>query len=134
MFGFLRARVASVSLIATAFMALAPLSASTGCGGFIDDEKMARLRATGAPAEATIISIEPLGITINRSLIGLRLELDVPVEGGEGKVVLTRVFTRYFVSNLAIPAIQPKAKIPVKYDPRNPSDVYIDFEAMGYRF
>lgn len=89
---------------------------------------------SGRPAEATVVSIAPRGVILGRTLYLLRLELDIPVVEGDAGVVLTRVFTDAYVHLLAFSAVQPKSKVPIRYDPRRPSDLVIDFEALGYHF
>lgn len=99
----------------------------------MDEPRTAHLRDHGVAADATVISLEPLGVIVNRSQHLLRIELDIPT-GTEAAPVVTRVFTDCYVPALAFPAVQPKSKIRLWYDPAKPSDVYIDFPAMGYRY
>lgn len=118
------------SIVTAVALAVSPCLLSGGCG--VDEVKTAHLRDHGVAAEATVISIQPLGVIVNRSLHLLRLELDIPM-GTEAAPIVTRVFTDYYVPVLAFPAVQPKSKIPIRYDPAKPADVFVDFPAMGYR-
>lgn len=118
------------SALAVSLLAIALFTLPAGCG--VDEPRTAYLRDHGVAAEATVISLQSLGIIVNRSHHLLRLELDIPT-GTESAPVVTRVFSDYYVPALAFPAVQPKSKILIRYDPAKPSDVYVDFPAMGYR-
>lgn len=115
----------------TSALAFAVAALSAGCG--VDEPRTAHLRDHGVAADATVISLESLGVVVNRSRHLLRIELDIPT-GTQAAPILTRVFTDCYVPAFAFPAVQPRSKIRVWYDPAKPSDVYIDFHAMGYRY
>jgi len=72
----------------------------------------------------------PLGHVASSNLV--RLELDIPTGSQEAPTV-TRAFTDQWVPTIALASVRPGATIRVRYDSARPSDVYIDFAAMGYR-
>ncbi len=80
------------------------------------------IQATGEPAEATVLEIWDTGITVNDDpVVGLRLEVypadHPPFEATIPKSRVSRVHLAQF---------QPGSRIPVKFDPQDPTRVALD--------
>jgi hypothetical protein len=71
------------------------------------------LQANGQPAEATILSIEPTGQTVNRYYVGLSFLLDVRPMSEPS----FQARTEQFVPMHEIAKYQTGAKVRVKFDP-----------------
>jgi hypothetical protein len=91
----------------------------------------AKLRATGRPGRAKVVSLGgPSGggsVTINdQPLLSLTLEVD---DGSSSPymVILETVVPRY-----ALARVQPDETIPIKIDRDDPQRVAIDWGSMGY--
>src|SRR4029079_1305326 len=84
----------------------------THFGGVMPEE----LRATGAPAPATVLEVWDTGITINDDpVIGMRVRVE-PAD----RPAFEATITKTMVSRIAVAQFQPGAVIPVKFDPTNP--------------
>ena len=77
--------------------------------------------ATGKPATATIVGISDTGVTINQNPV-VAFDLEVQPDNAAP----FRAHTKALVSRLDVPQIQPGRKVPVKFDPKQPSRVAID--------
>jgi hypothetical protein len=90
----------------------------------------AKLRATGLPGRATVLSIGELSggtVTVNdQPLLSLTLEVESSF-GDPYVVAFETVVPRY-----AVPRVQPGEKVPVKIDPNDRQRVAVDWGAMGY--
>lgn len=108
---------------ALALVALAGLAA--GCGTIDRMTGVATacdLKASGIAAQAEILSIWETGWTINEE----------PVIGMKLKVLATdrpsfeAVVPRTLIGRLDVPRFQPGNRVPVVYDPKDPSRIGID--------
>ncbi len=79
------------------------------------------LLANGEPAEATVISLAETGFTVNRIYPMVDLELEVRRTGQQPY----RVKSRFMVSRLDVPQIQPGSVIGVTVNRDDPSEVAI---------
>jgi hypothetical protein len=95
----------------------------SGCSLFDTGYPLAEaLQREGTPAQATILSIEHTGTSINEQPV-VRLEVKVqPPDGPAYEATIKRLL----ISDLEIPQYQPGNVIAVRYDPRQPSRVSID--------
>lgn len=80
-----------------------------------------RLRQTGLPGTAQILSLSDTGMTINDNpQVALSLTVTSPHHGSY------QVQTTSIISRLSIPRVQPGMSVPVKIDPQNPMNVVLD--------
>ncbi len=79
-----------------------------------------RLLRTGLPAEATVLSLRTLGMTISDDT---RVELTLEVRPSDGPPYQTTIQTIAPRPPAKLP--QPGETTPVRYDPNNPSNVAI---------
>ncbi len=90
----------------------------------------AKLRATGLPGNATVLSIGESSegtVTVNdQPLLSLTLEITDGF-GSPYVVAFETIVPRY-----AVPQIQPGQTVPVKIDPNDRQRVAVDWGAMGY--
>jgi hypothetical protein len=84
----------------------------------------ADLKATGMPAQATVLRIWDTGTTVNDNpVVGFLLEVRLQNQAAyqaEAKSMIPR---------LAVPQFQPGAIVPVKIDPQNSARVALDIFA-----
>ncbi len=96
----------------------------SGCGiaDHFTGEKEARLiRASGVPAEATVVQIWDTGVTVNQDpVVGFLLEVKPENQAA------FQAKTKALVSRLAVPRVQPGARLRVFYDPKDTTRVAID--------
>ncbi len=81
--------------------------------------KQRKLQRDGLPAEATILEVRETGWTVNGiyPMIKLKLEVRPPGKPPYPAEIQT------LIGRLDIPQFQPGIVVPVKYDPRHPSNV-----------
>jgi hypothetical protein len=114
--------------IAFAAMLIAPLLAAgvsaAGCAirdRFTGEVEAKKIRAVGQPAEATVLRIWDTGVTVNDDpVVGFLLEVKPsgqPSFQAESKAL---------VSRLAVPRVQPGAKLTVMFDPKDTRRVALD--------
>jgi hypothetical protein len=89
--------------------------------------KYNRIIRTGEPAEATILDIQGTGVTVNNQpMLKFRLQVqnsyDAPYEAETNRIVPFGMRGHLMIG----------ATIPVKYDPKKPQDVAIDFDSMKH--
>lgn len=100
---------------------------SAGCsslalyfGGGVSDD----LRANGRPARARILEVWDTGWSINDDpVIGMKV-LVLPSDRPEFEATIEKTT----VSRIAVAQFQPGLTVPVRYDPRDPTVVAVDFE------
>ena len=80
-----------------------------------------RIRATGVPAEATILSVRSTGKTINE--VYPEIELQLEVRPGDGEPYQAR--TRCLVDQVEIPGFQPGNVIAVMVDSKHRKKVAV---------
>ena len=80
-----------------------------------------RIRATGVPAEATILSVRSTGKTINE--VYPEIELQLEVRPGDGEPYRTK--TRCLVDQVEIPSFQPGNVIGVMVDSKHRKKVAV---------
>lgn len=111
---------------AAALALVAALSAlASGCGGLIDhytgEKDNKQIRATGVPADATIVQIWDTGVTVNNDpVVGFLLDVHPDSQAA------FQARTKALVSRLAVPRVQPGAKLKVFFDPKDTTRVAID--------
>jgi hypothetical protein len=89
--------------------------------------KLNRIIRTGEPAEATILDIQGTGVTVNNQpMLKFRLRVengyDAPYEAETNRIIPFGMRGYLMIG----------ATIPVKYDPKKPQDVAIDFDSMKH--
>jgi hypothetical protein len=109
---------------AAAWAAVLALVAA-GCGGIIDhytgEKEAKQIRATGVPADATIVQIWDTGVTVNNDpVVGFLLDVHPDSQAA------FQAKTKALVSRLAVPRVQPGAKLKVFFDPKDTTRVAID--------
>jgi hypothetical protein len=88
---------------------------------FSGEREAKQIRAVGLPAEATVVQIWDTGVTINDDpVVGFLLDVRPP--GREG----FQARTKARISRLAVPRIQPGARLRITYDPKDTSRVALD--------
>ena len=95
-----------------------------GCGiagRFTGENEARKIRAVGVPAEATVVQIWDTGVTVNNDPV-VGFLLDVKPENQSA----FQAKTKALVSRLAVPRVQPGARLRVFYDPRDTTRVAID--------
>jgi hypothetical protein len=80
-----------------------------------------RLLETGEPAEATILTVEDTGITVNEIYPVVKVLLEVRPQGRPPY----QAETQMMINRMDIPHIQPGLVVPVKFDPRRPQHVAV---------
>ena len=108
-----------------AFLAAALLASCAGTlrsfGGGMTDE----LRADGVLARAEILELWDTGWTINDDpVVGLRVRV-----AATDRLPFEARIEKTTISRLAVPQFQPGQVVPVRYDPRDPAVIAVDFEA-----
>jgi hypothetical protein len=115
--GLARARAAIVvgTLLSVGASACAIADRFTG-------EKEARqIRAIGVPAEATIVQIWDTGVTVNNDpVVGFLLDVHPDSQA------VFQAKTKALVSRLAVPRVQPGARLRVFFDPKDTTRVAVD--------
>jgi hypothetical protein len=109
-----------LSVLATASVALG----LTGCAirDRMTGETEARaIRQVGTPAEATVVQIWDTGITVNDDPV-VGFLLDVKPDGQPP----FQAKTKARVSRLAVPRVQPGARLRVMFDPKDTTRVALD--------
>jgi hypothetical protein len=95
-------------------------SALRSIGGMMSEE----LRQNGVPATAEILEIWDTGWTINDNpVIGMK----VRVQASDRPAFETRI-EKTMVSRIAIPQFQPGRLVPIRFDPKDPTVIAVDFE------
>jgi hypothetical protein len=112
--------------LATGLVAAFAIVGTSGCFGRIVDHytgagEAKEIRATGVPAEATIVQIWDTGVTVNNDPV-VGFLLDVHPESQSA----FQAKTKALVSRLAVPRVQPGAKLRVFFDPKDTTRVAID--------
>jgi hypothetical protein len=98
--------------------------AGAGCGivdHYTGEKENRQIRASGVPAEATVVQIWDTGVTVNDDPV-VGFLLDVKPESGAA----FQAKTKALVSRLAVPRVQPGARLRVFYDPKDTTRVAID--------
>jgi hypothetical protein len=96
---------------------------AAGCSMFdtgAGEEKS--LQRVGVPAQAEILSIAESGLSVNDNPV---VVLEVEVKPA-GQPAFRATIKRTLISRLEVPQFQPGRVIPVRYDPRDPSQVAFD--------
>jgi hypothetical protein len=109
--------------VAVAGVALAIVGLA-GCGikdRFTGEAEAKKIRAVGMPAEATVVRIWDTGVTVNNDPV-VGFLLDVTPEGRPS----FQAESKALVSRLAVPRVQPGARLKVTYDPNNTTRVAVD--------
>jgi hypothetical protein len=105
-------------------LAAACLFAAMGCGladHFTGEKEARQIRAAGVPAEATVVQIWDTGVTVNNDpVVGFLLEVKPENQAA------FQAKTKALVSRLAVPRVQPGARLRVFYDPKDTTRVAID--------
>lgn len=93
-----------------------------------------QLLAHGVPAQARIVQMGPTGVRINGApQMNLTLEVMPAPEGHRGgNAAPFNATARVLVPIFAMPRIQPGAVVPVRFNPQNPTQLAVDFRAMGF--
>jgi len=107
-----------------AVLALLLATGAVGCGiaDRLTGEKDAKqIRAIGVPAEATIVQIWDTGVTVNENPV-VGFLLDVHPENQAA----FQAKTKALVSRLAVPRVQPGARLRVFFDPKDTTRVAVD--------
>jgi hypothetical protein len=119
------ARSMKRAVLSTGFLPLLLLlwGAAAGCS-LLDtgsgEEKA--LQRVGVPARAEILSIAESGLTVNDNPVVV-LEVEVrPTDRPAYRATIKRTL----ISRLEVPQFQPGSIIPVRFDPRDPSQVAFD--------
>jgi hypothetical protein len=98
--------------------------AAAGCGmvdRFTGEKEARQIRATGVPAEATVVQIWDTGVTVNNDpVVGFLLDVQPSNQGP------FQARTKALVSRLAVPRVQPGAHLRVFFDPKDTTRVAID--------
>ena len=102
------------------------LGAAAGCSMFDTGGGEEReLQRVGVAAQAEILAIGETGLTVNDDPV-VSLEVEVrPADRPPYRATIKRTL----ISRLAIPQFQPGKIIPVRFDPRDPSQVAYDIAA-----
>jgi hypothetical protein len=88
---------------------------------FTGEGEAKQVRAVGVPAEATVVQIWDTGVTVNKDpVVGFLLEVHPENEAP------FQAKTKARVSRLAIPRVQPGARLHVMFDPKDTSRVALD--------
>lgn len=93
-----------------------------------------RLLTQGVSANARIVQVGHTGMTVNDSP-QLRITMEVtppPSPGYRGMAAPFTAMASMLVPVYAMARVCPGATVPVRFDPAAPSNVAIDFRAMGY--
>jgi hypothetical protein len=97
---------------------------AVGCGiaDRLTGEKAARqIRAVGVPAEATVVQIWDTGVTVNNDpVVGFLLDVHPEQQAA------FQARTKALVSRLAVPRVQPGARLRVFFDPKDTTRVAVD--------
>jgi S1-C subfamily serine protease len=81
------------------------------------------LQEHGVSAEATILKVWDTGWTVNEDpVVGMEVEVRPP----EGPVFEATI-KKTLISRIDLPQFQPGRVVPVRYDPKNPAVVAVDF-------
>ncbi len=92
---------------------------------FTGENESKQVRAVGVPAEATVVQIWDTGVTVNEDpVVGFLLEVHP-----DGAAPF-QAKTKARISRLAIPRVQPGARLRVLYDPKDESRVALALEEM----
>lgn len=89
---------------------------------FTGEATAREIRAVGLPADAVVVEIWDTGVTVNNDpVVGFVLDV-TPADGRPA----FQAKTRALVSRLAVPRVQPGARLRVMFDPKDPSRVALD--------
>lgn len=109
--------------VALALLGLA-VAAGGGCAikdHFTGEGEAKKIRAVGVPAMATVVRIWDTGVTVNNDpVVGFVLDVkpaDQPSFQAEARAL---------VSRLAVPRVQPGARLGVMFDPKDTRRVALD--------
>jgi hypothetical protein len=105
-------------------LVIALAASAMGCGiadHFTGEKEARQIRASGVPADATVVQIWDTGVTVNENPV-VGFLLDVRPEGQAA----FQAKTKALVSRLAVPRIQPGARLRVFFDPKDTTRVAID--------
>lgn len=104
--------------------ALAMGCGAMGCGladRFTGEKEARQIRAVGVPAQATVVQIWDTGVTVNNDpVVGFLLEVKPENQAA------FQAKTKALVSRLAVPRVQPGARLRVFYDPKDTTRVAVD--------
>jgi hypothetical protein len=87
-----------------------------------------RLRATGVPGEADIVSVRQTGVVLNEINPQVELELNIRLADGRSPYPVT---VKEFVPGIAIGRLSNGQPLPVRVDPLDPTSVVILWEQGG---
>jgi hypothetical protein len=106
------------------FAVVCLFATAMGCGiadRFTGEKEARQIRAVGVPADATVVQIWDTGVTVNNDpVVGFLLEVKP-----ENQATF-QAKTKALVSRLAVPRVQPGARLRVFYDPKDTSRVAVD--------
>ena len=115
------ARMRGAVAIGMLVAAAASMSACSIADHFTGEGEAKKIRAIGVPAEATIVQIWDTGVTVNHDPV-VGFLLDVHPDGQAA----FQAKTKALVSRLAVPRVQPGARLRVFYDPKDTTRVAVD--------
>ncbi len=121
MLSYSLAHTRGVVAIGLLVAAAASISACSIADHFTGEAEAKKIRAVGVPADATIVQIWDTGVTVNMDpVVGFLVEVHP-----DGQVAF-QAKTKALVSRLAVPRVQPGARLRVYYDPKDTSRVAVD--------
>lgn len=89
---------------------------------FTGEATAREIRAMGLPADAVVVEIWDTGVTVNNDpVVGFVLDV-TPADGRPA----FQAKTRALVSRLAVPRVQPGARLRVMFDPKDTTRVALD--------
>lgn len=93
-----------------------------------------QLLMTGVPAQARVVQMGPTGMSINGApQMNLVVEVYPPaMPGYRGSPAPFTATVQALVPVYAMGRVQPGATVPVRFNPGMPSQVAVDFRAMGF--
>jgi hypothetical protein len=105
-------------------MLVAAAASISGCSitdHFTGEGEAKKIRAVGVPADATVVQIWDTGVTVNKDpVVGFLVEVHP-----DGQAAF-QAKTKALVSRLAVPRVQPGARLRVYYDPKDTTRVAVD--------
>jgi hypothetical protein len=113
----------SIKRLVPLLLLLLLLGAALGCSLFDTGSGEEReLQRVGVPAQAEILSIGETGLTVNDDPV---ITVGVEVRPAD-RAPYQATIKRILISRLEVPQFQPGKIIPVRFDPRDPSQVAFD--------
>jgi hypothetical protein len=111
----------AAAVVMMLFAAAAVLAGCAIADRFTGEKEAKQIRAVGVPAEATIVQIWDTGVTVNNDpVVGFLLEVHPDSQAA------FQAKTKALVSRLAVPRVQPGARLRVFFDPKDTTRVAVD--------